>query len=84
MTHVLAHGSLHDGGGIFALSWALIVIPMSIAMIIDFHGILDTVRWRGFTTPMNPVLSRLFAVLLLCGGIFALYEAIHRFTLGGY
>ena len=81
---MLAHGSLHDGGGIFALSWAVIVIPLSIAMIIDFRGILDQVSWRGSTTPMNPLLARLFAAIFLCGGIFALYEAIHRFMLGGY
>lgn len=84
IAHVLAHGSLHDGGGVFALSWALIVIPFSIAMIIDFRGMLGTVRWRGSTTPMNPLLARLFAAIFLCGAIFALYEAIHRFMLGGY
>lgn len=84
MTHVLAHGSLHDGGGIFALFWALIAIPLSIAMIIDFHGMLDSVSWRGSHTPMNPLLARLFALIFLCAGIFALYEAIHRFVLGGY
>ena len=84
MTHVLAHGSLHDGGGIFALSRALIVIPLSIGMIIDFRGMLGNVGWRGSRTPMNPLTARLFAVIFFCGGIFALYEAIHRFMLGGY
>ena len=33
---------------------------------------------------MNPLLARLFGVIFLCAGIFALSEAIHRFMLGGY
>jgi hypothetical protein len=81
---VLATGSLHDGGGLFSLFWALVVIPLSIAIIIDFRGILDYVRWRGSPTPMNPLMARLMAVIFLCAGIFALSEAVHRFMLGGY
>lgn len=84
LTHVVAHGSLHDGGGIFALSWALIVIPLSIGMIINLRGSLNRVRWRGSKEPMRPWQARLIAVIFLCGGIFALYQAIHRFMLGGY
>ena len=86
MTHVLATTSLHDGGGIFSLAWSLVVIPLSLAMMLNYRGMAERQHWRGRRggTRMNPLLARIVGGVFLAFGLFALFEAIHRFAQGGY
>jgi hypothetical protein len=87
MTHVLATASLHDGGGIFSLAWSLVVIPVGLAMMLNYRGMAERQSWRGrgrTRTPMNPQLARVMGGIFLAFGLFALFEAIHRFAQGGY
>jgi hypothetical protein len=87
MTHVLAIASLHDGGGIFSLAWSVVVIPIGLAMMLNYRGMAERQSWhrRGrMRTPMSPLMARIVGGIFLAFGIFALLEAIHRFAQGGY
>ena len=83
MTHVLATESLHDGGGIFTLVWSLVVIPFSLAILFNYRGLAEKVHWRGGGL-MSPLAARIFALIFLAGGFFAISFAIRRFAQGGY
>ena len=83
MTHVLATASLHDGGGIFSLAWSLVVIPLSLAQMLNYRGMAERQYWRKGNR-MNPLLARIIGGIFLAFGLFALLAAIHRFTQGGY
>jgi len=84
MTHTVATASLHDGGGIFTLVWALIMIPFSLAVIFNYRGLAQRLPYRGGRRPMGPLAARRFAVVFLAAGLLAIVLAIHRFAQGGY
>jgi hypothetical protein len=83
MTHALATASLHDGGGIFTLAWSLFVIPFSLAVIFNYRGLAEKVRWRG-GGPMSPWAARIIGAIFLLAAISAIRFAIQRFAQGGY
>ena len=83
MTHVLATASLHDGGGIFTLAFSLVVIPISLAIILNYRGMAEGQHWRG-GGPISPLVARITALIFLASGFFAISFAIHRFAQGGY
>ena len=87
MTHVLATASLHDGGGIFSLVWSLVAVPLGLAVVFNYRGMAERVRWgRGFHRgpPVSPRVARLFGGFFVAFGILFLSEAIVRFAHGGY
>jgi len=67
MTHPVATASLHDGGGIFTLVWALIVIPFSLAVIFNYRGLAERLALPRRPPPDGPAGRPQIRRCLLCG-----------------
>ncbi len=87
MRHVLAAGSLHDGGGLFTLAWAAVTISLGLALVFNYRGMADRMydrmlrRGRG---SMSPASWRRYGGIFLAAGVVALIFAVGRFAQGGY